>query len=95
MPTPRYLALFRREPGTPDTMPLFRVVVAEPVTVREEVVLEKESYAIASQLCDCLNYKFGHRGALAVFGMAVVGEVAEVADNIVQRLRERDAGKES
>lgn len=84
------LARIGREPGTPDTLPLFHVrvefIVHGTDVAKPIVVLEGESYSTASQLCDALNYRFGHGGALTVLGAQVGGEIGELADNIKARL---------
>jgi hypothetical protein len=88
------LARIGREPGTPDTLPLFHVRVEFVSHGRDVadaiVVAEGRDYAVASQLCDALNYRFGHGGALSVLGSKVDGDLAELADNIKRRLDERE-----
>ncbi len=53
-----------------------------------EVIQEKESYEVASQLTDAINARFGIPGPLSAVGRAVAGEIQEVADNVVRRYQE-------
>ena len=84
------LARIGREPGTPDTLPLFHVrvefIACNTDVAKPVVVAEARPYAEASQLCDALNYRLGHGGAMSVLGARVEGELAELADNIKARL---------
>ena len=89
------LARMGRDEKSPDTVPLFNVRV-ETAKVGDrgyeqqtETVLEQVNYAVASQLCYILNYKFGDRGALAVLGRqlhAGGGELVDRADAIAARI---------
>lgn len=86
------LARIGREPGTPDTLPLFHVrvefVLAGTDVAAPIVVREGADYSSASQLCDALNYRFGHGGALVVLGARAAEDIGELADNIKARLDE-------
>lgn len=87
------MARMEREPDTPDIGALYRVIVTDFMEFQHRsvssIVVEKESYAVASQLTDALNYRFGIRGALGVLGMGVRGEIAEMADNVAARFKEK------
>jgi hypothetical protein len=85
------IASLRRQPDVPDIRSEFRVVVIADQFGTEHVVLEHESYSVASQVEYGLNYLFGQRGALSGLGRAVIesgGETAEVAQNIYRRFRQ-------
>lgn len=91
----RMMAGIEKQPGTGTPggahAPLYRVYICDVFTFPKdkEWVLENKSYGVASGVCDAINAKLGFSTPSEIRGEQGPVEVLEVAENIVQRIKER------